>query len=543
VDLTNTYRITRRRLLGSTAAGAAGIALWSACGGEGDRGSEDEQPKRGGTLRMGSSLPFSSGLDPHLEQGAGLGVIPRLYGYLLHVDPRDDAVIYDQAEGVEQPDDNTYLIAMRDGVRFHDVSPAEGAPVTAHDAAASIARFRDNPVAVGKLWHSTLLDRAEATDDRTLRVTTKRPYVYSLAELGNLNAGVILPRSLIDADISLFDRAAGSGPFSLSEANPDDRAILSRFDRYYRSPLPYLDRMEWRIFGSTEDTLTALVRDEVDVAGARSRAEANALADQYDDLEASATPSLAWLSIGFRIDRQPVADERVRGAIDLALDRDGLVRDLLAGDGHPVGPVNSVLGDGFWSPSDQDLRSTRGGESSMDERIAAAIALLVAAGAENASFALQVADQPPLIAAAEAVKAQIEQTGLSVRIERLDLLQWYNNLQTGAFDATVISHLPYETPDLPLRFYHSAGPDGVANPFAFADGSVDAAIERAWGERDRDLRRNAILEAQRIGMRGRPVLQLFTGMTFSAARSRVRNRKPELFGSLAQYNYEQWLQD
>lgn len=130
-----------------------------------------------------------------------------------------------------------------------------------------------------------------------------------------------------------------------------------------------------------------------------------------------------------------------------------------------------------------------------------------------------------------------------VRIEKVDLLQWYSNLQSGAFESTLISHLPYETPDRALRYYHSAGPDGVANPFAFADGSVDAAIERSWGERDRDLRRDAILDAQRIGMRGRPILQLVTGMTFSAARSRVQNRKPELYGSLAQYNYDQWLDD
>ena len=514
-----------------------------ACGGDSNDNAGPQEPQRGGVFRIGSSIPFSSGLDPHLEQGAGLGVIPRLYGYLLHVDPRDDTVIYDQAESVEQPDDTTYLISMRDGVRFHNAEPADGAPVTAHDAAASIARFRYNPVAVAKLWHATLLDTAEALSDRTLRVTTTRPYVYSLAELGNINAGVIIPRSLIDADISLFDTAAGSGPFALVEAAPADRVTLARFDGYYRAPIPYLDGMEWRVFASTEDTLTALVRDEVDVAGARSRAEANSLADQYEDIEAAATPSLAWLSIGFRMDRPPLADERVRGAIDLALDRDALVRDLLAGDGRAVGPVNPVLGDGFWSFSDEELRAMRGGESTMGERIAAASALLVAAGAENASFSLQVADEQPLVAAAEAVRAQIEQTGLTVRIEKVDLLQWYNNLQAGAFEASLISHLPYETPDRPLRFYHSAGPDGVANPFAFADGSVDAAIERSWGERDRDLRRDAILDAQRIGMRGRPILQLFTGMTFSAARSRVQNRKPELYGSLAQYNYDQWLDD
>jgi peptide/nickel transport system substrate-binding protein len=301
--------------------------------------------------------------------------------------------------------------------------------------------------------------------------------------------------------------------------------------------------MEWRIFTSTDDALTALVRDEIDITGARTRAEANALAEEYSDIEASATPSLAWLSLGFRMDRQPVADERVRGAIDLALNREALIRDLLAGDGQILGPVNPVLGDGYWSLPDAELAALRGGEATIDERIAAANALLVAANAERATIALQVADLEPVLAAAEAIKQQIERTGLTIRIEKLDLLKWYENLQAGAFEATLISHVPYETPDLPLRFYHSGGPEGVGNPFAYADGSVDAVIERSWGENDRQRRQADILEAQRIGLRGRHILQLFTGMTFSAARSRVRNRRPELFGSLAQYNYEQWIDD
>lgn len=535
--------LTRRRFLGASVASAAALAFGSACDDGGGSGSGADSPQPGGTLRIGSSLPLSSGLDPHLEQGAGLGIIARLYGYMFHVDPRDDAVIYDQAESVEQVDDITYVIKLRDGLRFHDIDPASGSAVTAHDIVASIGRFRNNLVAVGQLFHDTILDQAEAADDLTVRITTKRPYAYTLAELGNINAGVIIPKALIDADVSQYALAVGSGPFQVTDADPAQRVAVARFPDYFRNPLPYLDGMEWRIFGSPDDALTALVRDEIDVTGARTRAEANALADEYEDIEASATPSLAWLSLGFRIDRPPVADERVRGAIDLALDRDALIRDLLAGDGQALGPVNPVLSGGFWSLPSAELNALHGGETTTDERIAAATALLVAANAENTTITLQVSDQPPVVAAAEAIKTQIERTGLTIRIEKLDLLRWYENMQAGAFEATLISHIPYETPDLPLRFYHSAGLEGGGNPFAYADGSVDAAIERSWGETDRERRQAAVLEAQRIGLRGRHILQLFTGMTFSAGRSRVRNRRPELFGSLAQYNYEQWIDD
>src|SRR6185295_13446032 len=184
-------RISRRRTLaGATALVAAG-ALYAAVGCTGDDGKSapaTETPRRGGTLRTGVSLPLSSGLDPQIERGSGLEIFPRVYGYLFHVDPRDDSTILDHALSVEQPDATTIVVALRDDVHFQDIAPVSGRTVTASDAVASIGRFRDNPLAINKLWHAQVLDSATAVDPTHLRITLKRPDVYSLSRLGAIDA-------------------------------------------------------------------------------------------------------------------------------------------------------------------------------------------------------------------------------------------------------------------------------------------------------------------------------------------------------------------
>ncbi|MBI5289781.1 MAG: ABC transporter substrate-binding protein [Chloroflexi bacterium] len=533
-------RVSRRRALAGGLVAAAGAVAWT-CG-RSDGPPAVPEPRPGGTVRIGTTLPFS-GLDPQTEAGTGLSITARLYGYLLHVDPRDDSIIYDQAEGVEQPDATTYLFKLRPGVKFHDVEPAGGRELVADDVVQSVERFRNNPIATTKTFHSTILDRVESVDARTVRVTTRRPYAYSLAYLGDISAGAILAKELIEQEVGLYEAAAGSGPFQLERGKPPDSARIVRNSTYFRAPVPYLDAMQWQVFSSDKDKQEALRNHTIDVVPAGPRRDVEALADSNDDIEVTAEPSLSWLALGFRMDVPPLHDPRVRGAMDLALDRDAMIRDIASGDGRILGPVNPQLADGYWSLPDVDVREAFGGAASMEERRVAARQLLATAGAEGASFRLQVVNTPALLDLAGLMKEQLLQIGVTLELEPLDLLVWFTNFRRGAFQLTLVSHAPYETPDIPLRFFHSRGPDAAGSPLAFADGTTDMLIERSWGEADREQRQKTIAEAQRQMIFQRPMVQLFTSVGYSAARSAVRNRRPALPGSLAQYNYEQWLDE
>jgi peptide/nickel transport system substrate-binding protein/glutathione transport system substrate-binding protein len=538
--------ISRRRALAGAGASAAAAAAWAAgaCGGSGSKsahGPATPTPRAGGTLRTGTTLPLSSGLDPQLETGAGLQIFPRLYGYLLHVDPSDDATIYDHALSVEQPDATTLIVHLRPDVRFHDIAPVRGRAVTAEDAAASLLRYRANQLVLNKTWHTQVLDSVAVFDPGTLWITTTLPNIYSLSELGGISGGAIIPRELADLATDLSVTGVGSGPFQIDHASLNDSVRIVRHGAYFRAPLPYLDAMEWTIFADDAARVEALKQQQVDVVANHDRAEAQQIAAALPDVDITSELSLAYLSLGLRVDRPPFIDPRVREAIDIGLDRDVMIRDITFGEGDILGPVNPHIAGGYWSLQRAEIVAAQRGDVPVDQRRADARAMLERAGAAGAHIRLQVAKVPQLLDVASVVREQLQRLGLIVDLETIDLLPWFLGFRRGEFEMTLISHLPYEWPDAPTRMYHSAGVDGTHSPFGFGDAAIDRLLEQSWGEPDRAVRRHTLLEAQRLMLNARPMIQLFTNKAYTSSWRYVQGRKPGLTGSLAQYNYEQWL--
>ena len=525
-----TARISRRRALAAAGAGALATGAMAIAGCDG--GTDD---KRGGTLRFGTSVPLGSGLDPQVQSGTGLAIVGRAYGYLFHLDSRDDSLILDHAESVEQPDETTYVIRLRDDLRFHDVAPANGRKLNATDVAMSIERFRDNPLVVNKTRHTTLLDAVGPTDERTLVLKTKRPNVYSLHALGDITAGAIFPKESIDGNIDATPGGPASGPFAFAESALPSRVRLERFGGYHGAAPP-AEAMEWQIYDDDGAPVNSLNDKFIDILACRDRAQFDAAASLGGGIVTSREPALSWLSLGMDTSSTPFSDARVRRAADLAIDRAALIEQLAFGDGALAAPVSRTLGGGFWALTEQEIAVAQGAPMTPAERTAEARRLLEAAGAVEVPFALQVSDQPELRDAAAAVAADLRRAGFFPIVQPLPLLAWYVNYRAGDFAMTLISHLPYESPDTPMRMLHSAGPDGTASPFGMRDEALDRLVERSWAESDRAARRDTVVEAQRRALEARPLIHLFSGVSYAAAWDYVRDWQPELPGSLAFYD-------
>jgi peptide/nickel transport system substrate-binding protein len=536
-------RVSRRRALIAGTTGLAGSAalLASACDGDGGRAQPTFSSARdGGTLRFATSLPLSFGLDPHLERATGLAIFPKIYGYLFHVHPDDDSLILDHASAVEQPEPATTIVTLRGDVRFHAKAPANGRNVIAANAAGSILRYRNNPVVLIKPFHETVLDTAAALDDRTVWITTRRPYAYALSEIGHINAGAIIPRELVASSPDLSRDTAASGPFVAGDVDLTRSVRITRNDAYFGEGAR-AEAMEWVIAGD-QAKLDAFRTGGVDVVACRNRSEADTAQSSADDVYVVRERSLSWLSIGLRVDRPPFVDDRVRRALDLAIDRRELLRRVTGGEGTLAGPVNPHLAGGFWSLPEEELERASGADRDVDERIEQARALLDAAGAAALRFTTQVPALPELLDVAAAVRDQLEAAGVEMKVQELEQLDWFVRFRAGDFEATLISHEPYETPDLPMRLYHSAGIDGVAgNNFGLRAPLLDSLIERAWGQAGRAQRQQDLLDAQRVVIGERPLLHLFAGNGFTAAHAYVHDLGADLPGSLARYAYRAWL--
>src|SRR5215468_859421 len=83
----------------------------------------------------------------------------------------------DLAESWSQPDDTTYVFKLRRGVRWQPRPPVNGRELTADDVVWSFERFRTvkgNP----QSYLLAMMDRAEAVDHYTVKVTLSEPYAW-----------------------------------------------------------------------------------------------------------------------------------------------------------------------------------------------------------------------------------------------------------------------------------------------------------------------------------------------------------------------------
>ena len=119
----------------------------------------------------------------------------------------------DLAESWQQTSDTTSVFRLRRGVRFHNKPPVNGRELTAEDVRFSIERLRTAPGA-GNAAMLRPVDRVEAVDRYTLKLTTKEPFAWLLDMLANPMAVAITARECVEkfGDLRKPESVVGTGP-------------------------------------------------------------------------------------------------------------------------------------------------------------------------------------------------------------------------------------------------------------------------------------------------------------------------------------------
>ncbi len=254
------------------------------------------------------------------------------------------------AERWENPSERIWRLRLRSGVRFHD-----GTPFGAADVVRTLERAGRPGSRVTDLVRG--LARVAALDERTVEIETLQAEPLLLARLAALP---ILPRSVGEGEIAA---PVGTGPFRLVSATPGrDRLDLERFEDYW-GPAPPFRRARLEVVADDEERWAA-ARSGADVA-----APMPAAARTQPGLRVVSHPIVAAGYVVCRLSpladgrASPVADRRVRQALERALDRRRLVEVGLAGAGAPlqqlvVAGVAGHLAQGL--PSAPDLELARG---------------------------------------------------------------------------------------------------------------------------------------------------------------------------------------
>lgn len=247
------------------------------------------------------------------------------------------------AESVEQVDETTWRVTLRDGITF-----TNGEPLDAEAVKFSIDRILDPELqAPTRRWFEVFTG-VEVVDDRTLEITTDGPDPLFEARMTLLFP---VPREHVqEVDRSEFAREpVGTGPYRLESWAQDDSVTLVQNEDYW-GDAPGFERVTFRVVPEELSRVSALRTGEADLIVAVSPEQAGVLQDE-EDVRLEMSPSTRVMVLAFDSDVAPADQEAFRRAVALAVDREAIIEGLL--DGF-VEPVTSIFSPGIpgW-PQDQ----------------------------------------------------------------------------------------------------------------------------------------------------------------------------------------------
>ncbi|ESQ11961.1 MAG: ABC transporter substrate-binding protein [Thiohalocapsa sp. PB-PSB1] len=269
-------------------------------------------------------------LDPHVTTALNdFRILVNLYQGLVRYRPGTLEPMPELAESWTLSEDAlVYDFKLRAGVRFHDGTPFDAEAVRFNfermlDAEHPMHATGPFPLA----FFFQHVQRIEVLDALTIRFVLDAPFAPFLSNLA-YPTGLMVSPSAVRRHIAEFGRhPCGTGPFRFVDWQSGRRVTLERFAGYQGAPA-LTKRLIFRPITDPMTRVAELMAGGIDLALELSPDNVAAFHARpgFQVLEATG-PHLWFLILNTR--DGPLADVRVRRALDLAIDRTSLVRDVL----------------------------------------------------------------------------------------------------------------------------------------------------------------------------------------------------------------------
>jgi peptide/nickel transport system substrate-binding protein len=320
-----TADVTRRQFLGSTGTGLVALG-YGACMPSAAAEDEASAPKRGGVLTIGQD-ENPIGLDPHKTAAFSTGnIAEHIHTCLLRWDATASRVEPDLAVAWENPDPQTFVFHLRDGVKFHN-----GDGLTSEDVKFTFQRLVDP--ATRSPWVSifSVISAIDTPDPKTVVFRLANPFSPFLNYLATIKYTAIVSREDVRQRGDLVKGGVGTGPFMLEDFRPNSLVRLKRNPDYYEPGLPYLDGLDFRIIPDEGSRMAALRAGSVQLTWLSRPDSAVQMRDVKDVVAPEPESYTRLMLLQFDQRRPPFNDVRVRRAFSLALNREMIVKVVWRG--------------------------------------------------------------------------------------------------------------------------------------------------------------------------------------------------------------------
>src|SRR5262247_4191252 len=362
-------------------------------------------------------------LDPTISRAyVGRLVFAALCDKLFDVTP-DLKIVPQLATGYEwAPDSRSVVLKLRPGVKFHD-----GEPLNAEAVSFNIERHLNTP---GSFRKSEIgeIKSVDVVNDLTVRLNLSEPLVPLIAALTDRAGMMISPKAAKELGDKFGTRPVCAGPYKFVERVAQGKIALERFADYWDKSHILIDRAEFLPITDSTARLASLRSGDLHMI---ERVSPSALAQIRSDAELKVVgiPERDYQMIPLNVNNGPKGkvlgpDPRIRQAIDLAIDRETIVKTIFANEYIPgnqfVSPVSPYYNAKF------PVRK---------RDVAKARQLLQAAGASNLAFTLIVPPERDRQEAALVLQAMLAEAGITMTIQSQENVTMLQAGRRGDFEA------------------------------------------------------------------------------------------------------------
>lgn len=509
------------------------VMLLAACGGGGNNGNTANNESNGGndaevadsgevrdTLTIATQSDAGT-LDPIIQNSIyEEHIIKQIYDGLVARLPNGE-LDYRLAESIEQPDELTYVINLREGVQF-----SNGEPLTSEDVKFTLER------AAASDGYAYMFDKIDpesydTTDPNVISFKLKEPDASFEQALAHPCVLIVNKKAVEEAGDNYGEEPVGTGPFMLESWNKLDSINLVYNENYWGEK-PDFDKMVFRIIPEGNNRLIELESGQVDMALEIPPSDIQRVEDN-EDLEIHRTLDNSVQFIGMNVTEPPFDKLEARQAMNYAIDVQAIIDTVQEGTGVlATGPINP----NFDYSISEELEPIEYNPEKAKE-------LLEEAGVEEGTkIDLYTSDDTQWIDISTIVQAQLKEVGLDVEITSLEwgtYMEAIKNKEDNMFimgwtPSVVDPHYTLYSP------YHSANMGVGPNFMYYSDPELDELIEEGIRLPNGDERAEVYKKAQELIMEDLPVVFTRYGEQIVGTQSYVENYEVDPSGSGEYYH-------
>jgi len=470
-----------------------------------------------------------SRLNPLLATDSASGEISGwIFNGLVKFD-KDGNIVGDLARSYTFKDDKHLIFHLRHNVVWHD-----GHPFSADDVVFTYQLSQSPKLFTPYSSEFRYVASVRAIDKYTVEVTYKTPY-YKALSIWMMG---ILPKHLWqdveDPMTSELNRhPIGTGPYKLEHISHTGDVILTA-NRDYFEHAPKIEKIHYHFMPDPTTQFMMLKAKKLDLGSLSPLQVEKQIGKEFlKAYQIVRSPGHGYTYLGFNLKLKKFQDHRVREAIDLAIDKEALIRILFFSYGQicygPFMPGTfaypKALPQSHYNPKKaKQLLKEVGYDANHP------LEFTISTNANNSTR----------LYAAQIIQYQLSQVGVKVKIRAMEWQAFLNTVVTPRrFETILLGWSLGLIPDAYALWHSESDKLGGFNLVGYHNKRVDRLIKVAEKQTDREEVGRLYRQIFRQIAQDRPYIFLYIPDSITAVNREIQPIQPSIIGIM--HNQIEWI--